>query len=54
MTREEAINLINIEIGNSDTEMAHSNADMVLCLLLIDLGYGDVVAAYNQVEKWYA
>lgn len=34
--------------------MAHSIADDILCAVLIDLGYGDVVAEYNNVPKWYA
>ena len=42
------------EIENGDTEAAHSNADKVLCDLLVSLGYKDVVEDYQRVEKWYA
>lgn len=35
-------------------EGAHGEADSILCELLELLGYKDVVAAYNKVEKWYA
>ena len=41
-------------IKNDDTESAHANADRVLCDLLTELGYGDVVAEYDKVNKWFA
>jgi hypothetical protein len=37
-----------------DTECAHSEADAVLCKLLIELGEYDVVTAYRKIKKWYA
>ena len=37
-----------------DEEQAHINADNVLCDLLTELGYEDVVHEYNKIEKWYA
>ena len=37
-----------------DREMAHAEADAVLCKLLRKLGYGDVVDEYHKVDKWYA
>lgn len=40
--------------SNGDTEMAHSNADDILCDFLIYLGYKDVVDEYRKVSKWYA
>ena len=33
---------------------AHSMADAALCDLLVSLGYQDVVAAFHEVDKWYA
>lgn len=54
MDRETAISLLRMEQRNSDTEMAHSNADGVLCELLKALGYADVVEEYEKVEKWFA
>ena len=47
-----------IELGkccvNGDIEAAHYNADEVLCVALKRLGYGDIVAAWEKVDKWYA
>lgn len=38
-----------------DPEAAHGQADQVLCSLLIELGYINVVEAYEAIEpKWYA
>jgi hypothetical protein len=34
-----------------DAEEAHRSADAVLCVLLTDLGFGDVVAAWHTVGK---
>lgn len=54
MTREEALRQLK-ELGTSkDTEAAHSCADDILMELLKSLGYEDVVAAYDDVPKWYA
>ena len=39
---------------NDDTEVAHYHADHVLCQLLQDLGYEDVVSEYDRIGKWYA
>lgn len=54
MTREDAIKKLKMEQSNGDTEMAHSNADDVLCELLRSLGYSDVVDEYEKVDKWFA
>ena len=40
--------------ANMDLEVAHREADKLLCDLLMDLGYTDVVEAWDKVEKWYA
>jgi hypothetical protein len=56
-TKKELIEnaLLALLEGNShDTEIAHSIADDVLCTLLIELGYKEVVDAYNEIDKWYA
>jgi len=37
-----------------DTEMAHIEADKVLCSLLEYEGYEEVVKLFNQLKKWYA
>lgn len=39
---------------SGDTEAAHLDADSILCQLLIDLGYADVVAEFYRIYKWYA
>jgi len=53
MKRKEAIDELREiqEIG--DLNVGHRLADDVLCRLLHSLGYGDVVAEYNKVGKWY-
>lgn len=38
----------------TDIELAHSEADKVLCNLLVSLGYADVVEEWRKVRKWYA
>ena len=37
-----------------DAEGNHSLADELLCGLLIELGFDEVVELYNALEKWYA
>jgi hypothetical protein len=54
MTREEALKELAEIKQNKDTEEAHVDADDVLCQMLSDLGYEDVVMAYHQISKWYA
>lgn len=46
--------IMNRLANSGDTEMAHSEADEALCVLLRELGYGAVVEVYESVEKWYA
>lgn len=54
MTRYEAITeLVRLQ-SSGDTEVAHSDADEILCTLLEGLGYGDVVKQYHKVDKWFA
>ena len=54
MTREQALAQLKALHGSSDVEVAHSDADGVICALLVALGYSDVVNEWNEVEKWYA
>jgi hypothetical protein len=54
VTKEEALAQLVKCQKNDDTAMAHSDADDVLCALLVELGYGDVVAEYHKVSKWFA
>lgn len=54
MTREGAVVILR-ELGRcNDTEAAHADADKVLCELLTSLGYTDVVAEYEKIEKRFA
>lgn len=39
---------------NTDTEVAHSDADGILCNALERLGYDVLCAEYYKVKKWYA
>jgi hypothetical protein len=54
MTREEAIETLKTLAKDLDVEVAHKEADVVLCQLLFTLGYGDVVDEYHRIYKWYA
>lgn len=54
MDREQAIAKLKELQNSGDTEAAHSDADDVLCALLRSLGYADVVAEYEKVDKWFA
>ena len=42
------------ECDRYDTECAHGRADEILCELLRELGYSDIVDAYEDIDKWYA
>ena len=37
-----------------DKEESHVRADGLLCELLIELGYSDIVADFERIGKWYA
>lgn len=54
MTREEAIKHLKQFQDCGDTEIAHTEVDSIICDLLIDLGYLDVVEEWVKVPKWYA
>ena len=54
MTKEEAITKLKECQKKNDTEVAHDIADGILCDLLKELGYKDVVKEYYKVDKWYA
>ena len=43
------------ETSNDDTEIAHSNADDILCEILQKIGgFDEILKAYDSVTKWYA
>ena len=37
-----------------DRESAHIYADDILCKLLKELGYKELVEEYDKIHKWYA
>lgn len=54
MTPEEALVALQPLADVGDAEIAHVQADDILCALLRFLGYDDVVEAWQKVDKWYA
>jgi hypothetical protein len=42
------------ECSKYDTENGHSEADSILCELLLELGYADVIEEFQNLEKWYS
>ena len=54
MDRAEAIEALKKWQGHTDWEIAHEEADKILCGLLTALGYGDVVEEWWMIDKWYA
>ena len=46
--------LMKEQTKNDDNETAHAEADDLLCRLLQELGYSEVVEVYEKVGKWYA
>lgn len=51
---KEAIEKMKECVNNGATEVAHINADAVLCDVLTQLGYKELVDLYEKVKKWYA
>lgn len=45
---------LKAEQNNPDTEVAHGNADDLLCDLLKQFGLNRLVEEYNKIDKWYA
>ena len=54
MTEAEAISKLKEIKFYSDTEVAHSEADSVLCEFLEAQGFVEVVSEFQQIHKWYA
>lgn len=51
---KEAIEKMKECVNNGDTEVAHLDADDILCDVLTQLGYKELVDLYEKVKKWYA
>lgn len=43
-----------LQCDSGDIELEHIEADKILCKLLIDLGFSEVVEEYEKIDKWYA
>jgi hypothetical protein len=42
------------QVEHGDVESDHATADLILVELLNTLGFEDVTAEWEKVEKWYA
>jgi len=51
---KEAVEQMKECVKNGDTEVAHLNADKILCDVLKQLGAEELVDVYKKVDKWYA
>ena len=54
MNRKQAIKELKKLQKTGDPEYAHGTADDILCKILKELGYQDVLDEYYKVPKWYA
>ena len=45
---------VDLSSADGDYETTHGNADDILCRLLVDLSYKEIVDLYEKVGKWYA
>ena len=54
MNKAEAVKRLRELQGHVDTEVAHVEADKILCELLIEVGFADVVVEWDRIDKWYA
>lgn len=43
-----------VKLSESDEEVAHIDADNILCNLLINLGYKELISEYRKVRKWFS
>lgn len=48
------LNKLKNKCNSGDEEVDHVNADKTLCELLDDLGYNEITAEFNKIDKWYA
>jgi hypothetical protein len=54
MTPDEALTALRPLQSVTDLEVAHGQADEILCALLRHLGHNEIVEAWERVDKWYA
>ena len=43
-----------VDESRIDAETAHRNGDDILCDLLRELGFNDIVDEFELIRKWYA
>ena len=43
-----------VKMSQSDPEEAHYLADEILCEILYELGYDEIVDIFDNIRKWYA
>lgn len=53
-SKDKAIAELKAMNNAGDPEINHRNADNVLCELLTELGFDDVVYEFKRIDKWYA
>lgn len=44
---------LNDLISENDVEKKHIDADNILCELLKELGFNEIVESFNKLKKWY-
>ena len=54
LDKQKYIDKLNTILENTDTEMAHFEADDVLVSILLELGYQEITDVYNKINKWYS
>jgi len=42
------------DYNGGDIEAAHQEADKLLCAMLRNLGYGEGVDAFENMDRWYS
>ena len=46
--------LVKKHLSDPEEEGDHIAADNMLCNLLRELGFDDIVSRYDEIDKWYA
>lgn len=54
MPADEAIKEMTNLLSINDPEISHSEADKILCKVLRESGYNELIDIYEKVDKWYA
>lgn len=42
------------QMKTCESEFDHEDADYILCELLEELGYKELIATYREIPKWYS